>query len=224
MFNALLRIMRHEITSIFREAHAWLTPILFFIITVCLFPLALGSDDPLLNHMAPCIIWISALLAILMSIGNLFRQEAEEGYLDVLILSSHSLTLWVLCKMLTHWILYCLPLILISPLLGILLHLNTSEMLLLISGLLLGTPVLILLGGIGAALLVGIRGSGLLLPILIMPLYIPVLIFGPGILLTYHAHLPITLHFAMMGAFIALSLAFAPLLTSVALRLGVNSS
>jgi heme exporter protein B len=222
MLNPLLTIIRYDILLTCRQASAWLTPLLFFVIIVCLFPLALGPDDAVLVKIAPGIIWIAALLAIVMSIGNMFHADAEEGYLDLLLTSPHPLTLLVLCKIISHWITYCLPLVIVSPALGLLLHLNVSTEFALIATLLLGTPVLCLLGAVGAGLLVGIRHAGLLLPILIMPLYIPVLIFGTGTLLATEANLPINGYLAIMGAFILISLAFAPLLTGLALRIGVN--
>jgi heme exporter protein B len=218
----LLVITQYEIRLTMRQAFAWLTPLLFFIIVVCLFPLALGPDDILLTKIAPSIIWVAALLAILLSIGNLFRSDADEGYLDLLLLSPIPLTLLVLCKIISHWITHSLPLILISPLLGLILHLTLEQTATLIITLLLGTPVLTLLGAVGAALTVGIRHHGLLLPLLIMPLYIPILIFGTGAMMAVNAHLPINSYLAIMGAFSLLSLAFAPLLTGMALRMGVN--
>lgn len=222
MLSNMITIIRHEILLTMRQAYAWLTPLLFFVMVVCLFPLALGPDDALLNKVAPGIIWVAALLAILMSVGNIFRNDAQEGHLDLLLLSPHPLTLLVLCKILSHWITNCLPLILISPLLGILLHLQAHQQSALVITLLLGTPVLSLLGAIGAALVVGIRNHGLLLPVLIMPLYIPVLIFGTGTIMAASAHLPIDGYYAILGALTLFSLAFAPLLTGVALRIGVN--
>lgn len=218
----MITIIRHEIMVTMRQAFAWLTPLLFFVIVVCLFPLALGPDKVLLNKVAPGIIWVAALLAILISIGNLFRQDAQEGHLDCLLLSPHSLTLLALCKTISYWITNCLPLIIISPLLGFVLQLEIYEEYALFLTLLLGTPVLCLLGAIGAALVVGIRGHGLLLPVLIMPLYIPVLIFGTGTIMAASAHLPINGYLAILGAIALFSLAFAPLLTGVALRIGVN--
>jgi heme exporter protein B len=222
MLSSLLTIIRHEVLITLRQAFAWMTPLLFFVIVVCLFPLAMGPDDVLLTKAAPGIIWVAALLAIVMSIGNMFRTDAEEGYLDLVLQSPHPLTLLVLCKIISHWITYCLPLILVSPVLGLLLHLNAHALLALVATLLLGTPVLCLLGAVGAGLVVGIRHHGLLLPVLIMPLYIPVLIFGTGTILAANLGLPINGYLAIMGAFILLALAFAPLLTGLALRMGVN--
>jgi len=222
MFHAYLSIIRHEIQLTMRQAFSWLTPLLFFVIVVCLFPLALDKDPALLNKIAPGIIWVAVLLAILLSIGHLFQNDAEEGGLDALLLSACPLTLLVLCKIFSHWLTHCLPLILISPVLGFLLHLQPPEVLALVITLLLGTPVLSLLGAVGAALVVGVRGHGLLLPVLIMPLYIPVLIFGTGtVMAASHQH-ALSGYFAILGALTLISLAFAPLLAGVALRIGVN--
>jgi heme exporter protein B len=220
--SSLYRILRYDIRVTLRQAFSWLTPLLFFVIVVTLFPFAVGPDEALLAKIAPGVIWVAALLAVLLSIGNLFQRDAEEGYLDLLLLTPHPLTLLVFCKTLCHWLTHCLPLILISPLLGFLLHLRPYEEYALIVSLLLGTPVLTLLGAIGAALIVGIRSHGLLLPILIMPLYIPILIFGAGTITAAAAGQPISGYFAIMGAILLLSVAFAPLLTGIALRIGVN--
>lgn len=222
MISALFTLIRHEIIITMRQAYSWLTPLLFFVMVVCLFPLAVGPDKILLNKMAPGIIWVAALLAILMSMNQLFRKDAEEGNLDLWLLSPYPLTLLVACKILSHWIMHCLPLILVAPFLGLLLQLQLQEEIALFITLLLGTPVLCLLGAIGAALIVGIRGHGLLLPILIMPLYIPVLIFGTGIVMAADLHQPLNAYFAIMGALALLSVAFAPLLAGLALRIGVN--
>jgi heme exporter protein B len=222
MLNSLLTITHHEMVVTLRQAYSWMTPLLFFVIVVCLFPLAIGPDETTLNKVAPGIMWVAALLATVMSIGNLFRSDAEEGHLDLLLLSHHPLTLIVICKLISHWLTHCLPLIIVSPLLGILLHLTLHEEYVLVISLLLGTPVFVLLGAIGAALVVGIRSHGLLLPILIMPLYIPVLIFGTGAMIAASTNQPLAGDFAMMGALVLISLAFAPFLTSAALRIGVN--
>jgi heme exporter protein B len=222
MSKSLLIILRYEVLTTLRQAYSWLTPVLFFVIVVCLFPLAIGPDNNLLTQIAPGIIWVAALLAVLISIGNLFKQDAQDGSLDLTLLSHHSLTLLVFCKTLAHWLTHCLPLILISPLLGLLLHLNAQQEMSLLITLLLGTPVLTLLGAIGSALVVGIRNNGLLLPILIMPLYIPVLIFGTGCLIAATQNQPLSAYYAIMGALLLLSLGFAPFLTGVALRIGVD--
>ena len=218
----MVKIFYYEITTLLRQAHALVTPLLFFILVVMLFSISLGPDVNLLKYLTPIIIWIAALLAILLSINQLFRNDLEEGYLDLVILSPCPLTLFVICKLICHWLTHCLPLIFISAFFGFLLNLPAAEMTALIVSLLLGTPVLVMLGGIGAALVIGIRNAGLLLPILIMPLYIPVLIFGIGTMMASARLAPLQGYFAMMGALMLLSLAFAPILTSVALRIGVS--
>ncbi len=224
MRNSLIILIQYEIRTTLRQAFSWLTPLLFFVIVVSLFPLAIGPDKILLHSIAPGIIWVAALLAILISMGNLFRGDAEEGYLDLLLSSPHSLTLLVICKIISHWITHCLPLIFLSPMLGLLLGLSLQEESALVLTLLLGTPILCLLGAVGAGLIVGIRGTGLLLPILIMPLYIPILIFGTSTIIATNLNQPISAYYAIMGALLLLSLAFAPLLTGIALRIGVNQS
>jgi heme exporter protein B len=222
MNNMFFTLVHHEIKITLRLAHAWLTPLLFFVIIVSLFPFAMGPDSMVLTKAAPGIIWVSALLAVLISMDHLFRGDAQTGYLDLLLLSPQPLTVLVLAKLLSHWLTHCLPLIIISPLLGFLLHLSANEEYALVISLLLGTPVLILLGAIGAALVVGIRSHGLLLPILIMPLYVPVLIFGTGTVMAASVNAPLNGYLAIMAVFMLLSLAFAPFLTGVALRIGAN--
>lgn len=222
MLNIFLVLLRYEITTLLRNAEACLTPLLFFVIVTCLFPLALGNDNELLKTIAPGIIWVTALLAMLMSVDSIFRRDAEEGYLDCILLSPQPTTLFVLAKVTSHWLIYGLPLVLISPLLSLMLHINAHVEWVLFITLLLGTPVLSLLGAIGAALLVGVRSHSLMLPILIMPLYIPVLIFGTGTAIAANMNLAINGYVAILGALILISLAFAPILTALALRTGVN--
>lgn len=221
MFKTLLHTIYHDMLLTMRHAYSWITPLLFFVMVTCLFPFALGADQETLNTIAPGIIWVAVLLAVLISIGNLFRHDADEGFLDLLLLSPHPLTLLVLGKIISHWLTHCLPLILISPLIGFLLHLSPAKEVALIATLLIGTPILSLVGAIGSALLIGIRSSGLLLPILIMPFYIPVLIFGTGILMLAGTA-PLIGHYALLTALLLFSLAFGPLLTGMALRIGVN--
>jgi heme exporter protein B len=222
MLNALLTIIKYDIRVTIRQAYSWLTPLLFFIIAISLFPLAISPDKVLLKQIAPGIIWVTALLSILISIDHLFKNDASQGYLDLFLLSTHSLPMLVLSKILSYWLTHCLPLIIISPLFSALFNLEKQEEITLIVTLLLGTPILCLLGAIGAALIVGIRQSGLLLPILIMPLYIPVLIFATAALLATSYHQPVTAYYAILAALLLFSLVLSPLITSMALRIGAN--
>lgn len=218
----MYKLTQYELLTTFRSPASWLTPLLFFIMTVCLFPFAFGSDEKILTTFAPCIIWIASLLAIMLSIGNLFQRDEQEGFLDVLLLSPIGIIQLALHKTVCHWLTNCLPLILITPLLALLLHLSVHQTTILVLTLLLGTPVLVLLGAIGSALILCTRGQSLLLPILIMPLYIPVLIFGTGTLIAAGNGSPLNGYFAILTALILMSLAFAPLLTGAALRIGAN--
>lgn len=220
--HAFFQITKHEIKILSRSTFTWITPLLFYVMVACLFPLAMGYDQETLVSMAPGVIWVAALLATIISMGYLFKHDFDEGYLDLLLTSTYPLSLLALAKITSHWISHGLPLILISPLLGLLLNLSTEELYALTLTLLLGTPVLSLVGAIGAALTITVKGNGLLLPMLIIPFYIPVLIFGTGILLVTHNHEPVIAYYAMMGAFVLLSLVFAPFLTAQALKIGAN--
>jgi heme exporter protein B len=188
------------------------------VIVVTLVPLSVGPDPQVLAKIAPGIIWVAALLAILLSLGNLFRYDVEEGFLDLILLSPYPLSLLVLCKVLSHWLLYCLPLILISPLVATMLNLDSGQLYALILSLLFGTPALCLLGAVGAALVVGIRYSGLLLPLIIMPLYVPLLIFGTQAVSVD----ALSGHLAILAALSLFYLAFCPWLAAAALRVGAD--
>lgn len=222
MINALFTILYHDIRANIHEAFTWVTPLFFYIMMVCLFPLALGPENTVLIKLAPGIVWVAALTAIVLSINTLFRSEWESGHLDLLLLSPHPLTLIVLSKLIAHWLTTVLPLVIVTPLLGVLLQLNLTQIHGLLFTLLLGTPVLCLIGGIGAALTVGIKGSGLLLPILILPLYIPVLIVSTSCVTATVNHQSVSGYIAILGALILLSVSFAPYCTAAALRIGVN--
>lgn len=220
--EGIVSIIYHEIIISLRHAFSWVTPLLFFVLVVCLFPLSIGPDTSLIQQAAPGIIWVCALLAILISLGSLFKNDADDGSLDAVLLSSRPLILLVGSKLAAFWLTHCLPFILISPVLGILLQLQVAEIGALCLSLLLGTPVLILLGAIGSALIVGIRGNGLLLPMLIMPLYIPVLIFGTSMMIAANQGTLFNGQIALMMASLLVSIGFAPLFTGMALRIGAN--
>lgn len=217
-----LLIIFQDLKIIFRQAFNWIIPLVFFIMVISLFALTLSNHPDVLDKIAPVLIWMSALLATIISTGQLFKLEKEEGSLDLLLLDAHSLTAIAACKTFAHWLAYSLPLILISPLLGILLHLAPQTIGVLSLTLLLGTPVLTMIGAIGSALTVGVRSGGILLPILIMPLYIPVLIFGIGTVMAFQHQVAIVGYLAILGAIFLLTCVFAPFFTSVALKIGVN--
>jgi len=216
--GVLLRDLRLGV----RKRSEWLQPILFFILVVSLFPLGVGPSPQTLASIAPGVIWVAALLATLLSLERLFRSDFEDGALEQLLLSPHSLALLVFAKVLAHWLLTGLPLIIISPLLGVLLHLPGEGIAALPLTLLLGTPILSLVGAIGVALTVGLRRGGVLLTLLVLPLYTPALIFGATAIAAASSGLPITGHLALLGAMLVLALTLAPLAAAAGLRISVD--
>jgi heme exporter protein B len=197
-------------------------PVMFFVIVVALFPFGVGSDPLLLRTIGPGVIWVGALLATLLSLDALFRSDFDDGTLEQMTLSGHPLTVLVLGKVFVHWCATGLPLLIVTPLLGLLLGTTAEVQLTLLAALALGTPTLSLIGAVGTALTVGIRRSGLLLTLLVLPLYVPVLIFGASVVLAAEAGLPTAGHFYSLGAMMILALALAPLAASAALRISLN--
>ena len=199
-----------------------LTPLVFFVIVVSLFPLGLGPEPSVLRTIAPGVIWVAALLATMLSLNRLFANDYADGTLEQMMLSPYPLTMLVLTKVAAHWTLTGLPLVLISPLLALQMHLPESATGTLVLSLLLGTPVLSLLGAVGAALTLGLRGGGVLVSLLVLPLYTPVLIFGAGAVAGVIAGIDIEAHFSLLGAFLALALTFAPWAAAAALRVSLD--
>ena len=184
-----------------------------------LFPLAVTPTSEALRAMAPGVIWVSALLAVLLSLDRLFKQDYEDGSLDQLMLSPNPLMILVLAKVLAHWLLTGLPLVIIAPLLGLFMSLPASAVEVLIYSLLLGTPVLSLVGAIGVSLTVAVNQGGVLLSLIILPLYIPILIFGANAVDVAADGLSVRGQLFFLAAVLALALSLAPLATSVALRI-----
>ncbi len=220
--TAFLGLLRRDLQIAIRKRRELLNPILFFILVVSLFPLGIGPEPRLLGEIAPGIIWVAALLATLLSMERLFRSDFEDGALEHLLLSPHALSLLALAKVLAHWLVTGLPLILVSPLLGVLLHLPAEAIRVLPLTLLLGTPILSLLGAVGVALTVGLRRGGVLLTLLVLPLYVPVLIFGTAAVAAAAAGLPVSGQLALLGAMLALALTLSPLATAAGLRISAD--
>ncbi len=220
--TAFLGLLRRDLQIAIRKRSELLNPILFFILVVSLFPLGIGPEPRLLGEIAPGIIWVAALLATLLSMERLFRSDFEDGALEHLLLSPHALSLLALAKVLAHWLVTGLPLILVSPLLGVLLHLPAEAIRVLPLTLLLGTPILSLLGAVGVALTVGLRRGGVLLTLLVLPLYVPVLIFGTAAVAAAAAGLPVSGQLALLGAMLALALTLSPLATAAGLRISAD--
>ena len=219
---AFVSLLRRDLMLTYRNRAQMLNPLLFFVIVVSLFPLGLDPQPELLRTIAPGVIWVAALLASMLSLDNMFRSDFDDGSLEQLLLTPHPLPLLVLAKILAHWLVSGLPLLLLAPVLGMLLNLAGSSLLPLMATLALGTPILSLIGSIGVALTVGLRGGGVLLSLLILPLYIPVLIFAANAVGSAGAGLDITGQLAFLGSLLALGLALAPLATAAALRISLN--
>lgn len=194
----------------------------FFVIVVSLFPLGVGADPELLRVMAPGVVWVAALLASMLSLSRLFADDHQDGTLEQLLLAATPLPLLVLAKIGAHWLCSGLLLALISPLLALQFDLPGQSVRVLATSLLLGTPLLSLIGAIGAALTVGVRGAGVLLSLLVLPLYAPVLIFGAGAVEAGSAGLPLDGHFSLLGALLVAGLVLAPLAAAAALRIAVE--
>jgi len=199
-----------------------LSTLFFFVIVVSLFPLGIGPETQVLRSIAPGVVWVAALLASMLSLGRLFANDYQDGTLEQLLLTPQPLYLIVLGKVLAQWLVAEIPLVLIAPLLGVQFDLSKETLLVLFVSLLLGTPVLSLIGSIGAALTVGLRGSGVLISLLVLPLYIPVLIFGAGAVDASIMGLSPQPNLSLLGAVTVLSLTFAPWATSAALRISLE--
>lgn len=222
MFAALKCIIARDLTLAMRHRSDVLTTVFFFVIVVSLFPLGVGPETDLLRAMAAGVVWVSALLASMLSLSRLFADDFNDGTLEQLLLTPQPLALIVFGKILAHWIISGLPLVLIAPLLGLQFGLGGDALLMLVLTLLLGTPVLSLIGAIGAALTLGLRGGGVLVSLLVLPLYIPVLIFGAGGVEATVSGMGAEGHLSLLGAMLILSLLLAPLASAAALRISVE--
>jgi heme exporter protein B len=220
--NALLAIVRRDLLLAIRRKSEVLTALFFFIIVVSLFPLGIGPEPVLLKKIAPGILWVAALLSTMLSLNRLFATDHADGTLEQLVLSPTPLGLLVTGKIAAHWLTSGLPLVLLAPVLGIQFDLDTSALGILVVALLLGTPLLSLIGAIGAALTLGVRGGGVLLSLLVLPLYIPALIFGAGAVEAHISGLGATGHLSLLAALLALAAFFAPWATTAALRISLE--
>ncbi len=223
MFGTFLCILRRDITLAMRRRTDILTTLFFFIIVASLFPLGVGSEKEILRFLGPGVVWVAALLASMLALERLFASDYADGTLEQMMLTPQPLSVLVLGKVCAHWLLTGLPLVLIAPLIGLQYGLEGQTLAVMAAALLVGTPVLSLVGSIGAALTLGLRGGGILLSLLVLPLYIPVLVYGSGAVTVSMIDLADVQPFmALLGAFLILALAFSPLATAAALRISVE--
>ncbi len=223
MFKAFCCIVMRDLTLAMRRRTDVLTTLFFFIIVVSLFPLGTGTEKVILQKIAPGVAWVAALLASMLALERLFASDFADGTLEQLLLTPQPLFVLVLGKVLAHWLLTGLPLVLIAPLVGLQYYLPNDAVITMMLALLIGTPVLSLIGAIGAALTLGLRGGGILLSLLILPLYIPVMIYGAGVVsASAIGTTDLQAYFSILSGFLILALVLSPIATAAALRISVE--
>jgi heme exporter protein B len=222
LFGLLVLVIRRDLVLAMRRRADVLTTLIFFVMVVSLFPLGVGPELDMLRKMAPGVVWVAALLASMLSLGRLFSADYLDGTLEQLLLAPQPLSMLVLGKMIAHWMVSGLPLVLMAPVLGLQFDMSVQALWVLVAALLLGTPILSMIGAVGAALTLGLRGGGVLVSLLVLPLCIPVLIFGAGAVEAVTSGLSVVSHLSLLGAMLLLSLVFTPWVTSQALRISME--
>lgn len=222
MIAAFHEIVRRELRLALRQGTDSVMVVTFFVLTVVLFPFGIGPELNTLERVAPGVLWVTALLASMLSLDRLFQNDYEDGALELLTLTPAPLSMIVLGKVAAHWLTTGLPLIAAAPLLAVLLNMNADGFGMLLLAMLLGTPSLSLIGAMGAALVLGARRGGVLLSLLILPLYVPVLIFGVGAVDAAVHGFSAKAQLLVLGAILLASLPLAPWATSAALRQAIE--
>ena len=214
--------MTRDLKMALRNPSSFLNPLMFFVISISLFPIAISPEAQTLSSIAPGIIWVITMLSVLLSLNSLFHYDYDSGILEQMVISHHSLPLILLAKTLAHWMLSGLPIIILSPFLGMALFINTEGIYILVLTLIIATPCLSLIGSIGASLVVGIKNSGMLLSLLILPLFIPILIFATSAVSQSQSNLPINGQLYFLGFILILSLLITPFLSALSLKISLE--
>jgi heme exporter protein B len=222
MSGAFTAVLARDLRLAARRRIEALLPIAFFTVAVSLFPLGVGPEAQMLRQIAPGVVWVCALLAAMLSVTQLYAADHADGSLEQMLLCGESAAVIATAKALAHWMLTGLPLILVAPLFGLLFDMHADAIAALSFSLLLGTPILSLLGGVGAALTLGLRSSGVLLILLILPLCIPALIFGTGAVGAVESGISAQGHYSLLGALLIVTSLLAPWATSAALRISTE--
>ena len=218
----LLRVVIRDLRLHLRATSEMLNPLVFFVVVVSLFPLGIGPEPERLAQIAPAVIWIAALLATLMSMDLMFSSDFADGSLEQMVTADQSLLVMVLGKVLSHWLVAGLPLILLSPIIGAAFYVEPAAILVMMLGLLLVTPVLSLLGAIGASLTVGLERGGLLVTILVLPLYVPLLVLGISMVQSAMLGDSVLGYVYWLLAALLAALSLAPLAVAAGLRVAVD--
>lgn len=221
-FEAFGAVCARDLRLIWRRRGDAAQPVLFALIVITLFPLALGPEPETLQGIAPGVVWVAVLLAGMLSLDTLFRSDLDDGSLEQFMLAPQPLALIIFAKVIVHWLTTALPVLLAVPLLGQLLFLPDTLLGPLLASLLLGSPLLSLIGAVVVALTVGMRRSGMLLALLALPLYVPVLIFGAGSVVAAAQGLPYVGAWLVLGAALVLATVLAPLAAAAALRIALT--
>ena len=219
--NGFTAVVRRDLRLASRRPVEALLPVVFFVVAASLFPLGVGPETGVLRQIAPGVVWVCALLSAMLSLGAMYGSDYADGSLEQMLLSGQPVVLLAAAKGLAHWLMTGVPLILVAPLLGLLFDMQGPSIATLTIGLLLGTPVLSLIGGVGAALTLGLRNGAVLILLLVLPLCIPVLIFGAGAVSAVDTGLSSEGHFYLLGALLLLTLLGAPVATGAALRISI---
>lgn len=226
MIHFFVRMIYRDLALAMRKRAEVVVTLFFFMIAVSLFPLALGPESlqnkAMLRQMGPIIIWVAALLASMLSLNHLFANDYQDGTLEQLMLIPQPLSLMVLSKVVAHWMTSGLPLVLLSPLLGMQLFLSRPEQEVLVLSLLMGTPILSLIGAVGAGLTLGLRNGGILVSLLVLPLYIPVMIFGAGAVVASQGAFGPQAYLSYLAALLTLAVVFIPWAGAMALRVSLE--
>ena len=221
--SAFWAVVQRDLVLALRRKTEVITAVFFFVVVAALFPLGIGPEINTLRLVAPGILWVGALLASMLSLGRLFAADFADGTLEQMALSPNSLSVLVAAKILAHWLLSGLPLVLLAPVLGLQFDLTEEALWTLTIGLLLGTPILSLIGAVGAALTLGVRGGDVLLSLLILPLYVPALIFGAGAVQAQMSGLGAAAHLSILAAMALVAAVFSPWVSAASLRIALES-
>ena len=222
IFQAFVVTLKRDLLIAYKRKNDIVNPFMFFLITSSLFPIGISPDPSRLGEIAAGVLWISALLASLLAMDNLYRADFEDGSLEQLLVSPHPLYFLVLAKNIGHWLVSGLPVVLISPLIAYMINLPQESYSVLFVTLLIGTPILSLVGSIGVALTVGLGSRGLILAMISLPMSVPVLIAGTLAIQETANGAPLAGYLAIMGAMLLGSITLAPLASALALRISVN--
>jgi heme exporter protein B len=222
VFSVLRIMIRRDLLLAMRRRAEVANALLFFVIVASLFPLGVGPEPGLLRTIAPGIIWVAALLASLLALGRMFAPDHADGTLEQMLLAAAPLGLIVVGKVIAHWLVSGLPLVLLAPVLAVQFDLDAESLLVMIASLLLGTPSLTLIGAVGAALTLGVRGASVLMALLVLPLYVPVLILGTTAVDAAASGVGAQAHLLLLAAFLVFTAAFSPVAVAAALRIAME--